>query len=176
MTLRGTFFVVVSAAVVCISCRVFAGSLSGFVEVSSSTLGAELEGCYVNSSYLCTDPNDGRVCSKKFNDYLSVKDNFSGYKVDLYSTQAGQNVCAFSMDMKLVDGALVRETSAGIVSLTRKGGVLRIDSPGVDPTALGIGVCGVHADIDGLEFPVSGKSSTFDECSSKFNSVKGGAL
>lgn len=168
MTLQKIFLVVV-AAVLCISCGVSAESSGSFIEVNNPGLGADFEGCYVSPSYLCTEPNTGKDCSKDFSDYLSVKRDGSAYRVDLYSTQADQNVCAFSKKMNLVDGALIWETLAGIVALGRSGDVLKIDSKGVDPTALGIGVCGVHADIDGLEFPVSGRLENFTECSSKFN-------
>ncbi|MDF3868560.1 hypothetical protein P3W53_29160 [Pseudomonas denitrificans (nom. rej.)] len=174
MNLQKFSILVIFAAAFCVSCGGYADSSRSSIKGSKSALGLGLEGCYVNSSYLCTDPDDGEDCSKKFKDYLSVKEEGSGYRVELHSTQAGQNVCAFSMEMTQINGALTRETSGGLVSLARKYDVLRIESKGVDPTALGIGVCGVHADIDGLAFPISGRLETSVECSSKFHSVEGG--
>ena len=161
----------VSETAFCFSFGVSADPLSKAAEESPSSWGKG--GCYVNSSYLCTYPKDGKSCSKRFYDYLSVNSSASGYRVSLYSVQANQNVCAFSIDMSLVGGALVRETSSGVISLTREDKALRFDSKGVDPTALGLGFCGVHADIDGLEFPLSGRIGPSSKCVSKFSSVEG---
>lgn len=43
------------------------------------------------------------------------------------------------------------------VSIESRAGVLRVSSSEVDPTPLGLGFRGAHAEIDGLEFPLSSK-------------------
>jgi len=47
---------------------------------------------------------------------------------------------------------LIYESELGVVSIERRDDILRISSGGIDSTALGLGFCGAHADIDGLGF------------------------
>lgn len=75
----------------------------------------------------------------------------------LESTQANQHVCAFSFLMKEAGRQLIYETAHGRIGLIRTEAELIISSRNVDPTALGLGICGAHADIDGLVFPWSSK-------------------
>ncbi|MFC4860564.1 hypothetical protein ACS8MQ_05355 [Pseudomonas sp. MAHUQ-62] len=121
-------------------------------------------GCYENESYLCTSPIDGASCSDEFHDYLSIGKSIFGYRVSLYSTQASQHVCSFSFDMQFVAGELFRGTGEGAIRLVRNGGDIIIRSQGVDPTALGLGICGAHADVDGLKFPLTKKNKNLLEC------------
>lgn len=71
---------------------------------------------------------------------------------------------SFTFQMDAVNGELVYKTQFGRVLLRRNGEALEISSQGVDPTALGLGVCGVHADIDGLKFPLASKSNIISAC------------
>lgn len=61
--------------------------------------------------------------------------------------------------MNLTGGKLVYKTKFGPVSLQRDSESVKISSRGLDPTALGVGVCGIHAGIDGLTFPLSSQST-----------------
>jgi len=92
-----------------------------------------------------------------FSDRLSIVEESTGYKVELHSTQARQHVCSFVLRMKPEGGKLIHDSVSGRVAIERRAGVLRVSSGGVDPTAAGLGVCGAHADIDGLTFSSSGK-------------------
>lgn len=115
------------------------------------------EGYYFKESTLCTSPNDGRDCSADFQDRLKIEKNPEGYLVALHSTQANQNICSFSFTMELIDGGLVHNTKLGPILLQADSNLLKLSSKGIDPTALGIGVCGIHANIDKLTFPLSSK-------------------
>ena len=117
------------------------------------------EGFYLKKSELCTSPINGSDCSEKFYDYLKIERVQQGYRVGLHSTQAYQNVCSFDFIMNLTDGKLVYKTKFGTVSLQRNSESVKISSRGLDLTALGIGVCGIHADIDGLTFPLLSHST-----------------
>ncbi|MCK1792055.1 hypothetical protein [Pseudomonas violetae] len=121
-------------------------------------------GYYLKKSELCTSPGSGDDCSEQFHDCLKVEPGRQGYLVKLYSTQADQNVCSFTFQMDAADGVLVYKTQFGRVLLQRNGESLEISSEGIDPTALGLGVCGVHADIDGLKFPLVSKSNAISAC------------
>jgi hypothetical protein len=122
-------------------------------------------GEYRTKSGLCTTPDDGASCAHEFEDCLSIKRSVDGYYVELHSTQASQNTCSFRVEMKAAkDGRLVLDTSVGSLSLLRKGDAIEVSSPGVDPTALGLGFCGAHADIDGLVFPLSAKKDVETPC------------
>jgi hypothetical protein len=114
---------------------------------------ASWEGTYTVSSLLCTSPEDGSNCSKIFSDSLQIRKKGNDYQVTLESTQANQHVCAFSFQMKVTGWSLVHETAYGRILVTRKKAGLTIISDNVDPTALGLGICGAHADINGLVFP-----------------------
>ena len=115
-------------------------------------------GHYFKKSELCTSPNDDNDCSEQFVDDLKIGKKHLGYMVKLHSTQANQSICSFEFYMILEDGKLIHNTQFGPVFLQKNADSLEISSKGVDPTALGLGVCGVHADIDGLKFPLPGKS------------------
>lgn len=113
-------------------------------------------GSYSMPSGLCIGPFSLEMettCSKEFRDQLTIQTDGDGYLVDLHSTQAYQHVCAFSFRMTEANGELFHATRFGPIRVRRVGGMLRVSSDGIDPSALGLGVCGVHADIDGLEFP-----------------------
>ncbi|VVN45851.1 hypothetical protein [Pseudomonas fluorescens] len=116
-------------------------------------------GDYLKNSDLCTSPSSGGSCSNQFSDRLKIEPAHQGYLVELYSTQADQHVCSFSVSMNLVNGMLVYKTKFGDVFIRKKGRSLEISSGGIDPTALGLGVCGAHADIDGLAFPLTSRVS-----------------
>jgi hypothetical protein len=122
-----------------------------------------LTGCHVKRSELCTSPHDGSSCSDQFQDTLNIEPNKQDYQVTLFSTQASQHVCSFSFQMSAINGALVHDTPYGPITIKLKDGSLNIYSKGIDPTALGLGICGVRADIDGLRFPMAGRVDR--ECS-----------
>lgn len=130
-----------------------------------STQPQDWSGCYRVKSNRCTSPVDGRDCSDQFSDYLKLESSGEGYIVGLYSTQANQNVCSFSFEMKTESSKkLVRDTMHGRISLLNNSRSLLISSEGVDSTALGLGICGVHADVDGLEFPLLSKLRSGAAC------------
>ncbi|WP_166359739.1 hypothetical protein [Pseudomonas akapageensis] len=114
-------------------------------------------GFYSKKSELCTLPNNGEDCSEQFRDHLKIESVRQGYLVELHSTQADQHVCSFLFEMDNVGQALIYKTHFGPVLIQRNGSFLEISSKGIDPTALGLGVCGAHAEIDGLRFPLSSK-------------------
>lgn len=114
-------------------------------------------GEYSNVSGYCIYVGTGEGCSDDFRDTLKIKRNPSGYFVELYSTQAGQHVCSFAFDMVVEGQALVYRSEFGVVRVEKKNGRLKVSSGGIDPTALGLGVCGAHADIDGLEYPIASR-------------------
>ncbi len=112
----------------------------------------------------CTPPSDEAPCSKELKDCLRIEPIRGAYHVEVYSTQAYQHICAFSIDMREEGGRLVFDSPLGQVSLRKAGNQLVIASDGIDPTAGGLGFCGVHADINGLEFPLSEKIETSARC------------
>lgn len=126
----------------------------------------EWSGRYLKKSELCTSPGNGSGCSERFNDCLEIKPEGSGYLVRLHSTQANQHVCFFSLQMDAVDGMLVHQTKFGSVFLMRTENFLEISSKGMDSTALGLGLCGAHADIDGLKFDISKRTNSVLKCMS----------
>jgi hypothetical protein len=113
------------------------------------------EGDYSKKSSLCTSPGSGEPCPEGFSDLLKIESVQGLYLVTLLSIQADQHVCSFSFHMGAIDGGLVYKSNVGNVLLRKTGESLKIFSSGIDPTALGLGVCGAHADIDGLEFPLA---------------------
>jgi hypothetical protein len=62
------------------------------------------------------------------------------------------------------DGKLIHETEFGQISLTLQGESIEISSKGVDPTALGLGICGIHADINELTYKIASKSTNESDC------------
>lgn len=131
------------------------------VAVASSSINAQAnfswEGTFRVGSLLCTSPENGSDCSDVFNESLEVRKKGEDYLVTPESTQANQHVCAFSFLMKEAGRHLIYETAHGRVRMIRTDAALIISSRNVDPTALGLGICGAHADIDGLVFPWSSK-------------------
>lgn len=121
-------------------------------------------GCYKQKSYLCTSPQDGSNCEDQFYDTLKITYNGPNYIVQLNSTQANQNICALKLEMTERDGKLIHGTEFGQISLTLKGESIVISSKGVDPTALGLGICGNHADINELTYKTASKSTNDSDC------------
>ena len=109
-------------------------------------------GSYSQASDLCTEPGSGRSCRDGFRDSLLIVEESLGYRVELHSTQAMQHVCSFVLHMKPEGGRLIHQSELGTVAIEKHAGALRFSSGGIDPTATGLGLCGTHADIDGLEF------------------------
>lgn len=139
----------------------------GNVDVERSLSSSfEWSGLYLKKSELCTSPVNGESCSEQFRDCLRIESGIQGYRVELHSTQADQHVCSFSLQMDAVDGVLGYQTQFGRILVKRNGDSLEISSKGIDPTALGLGVCGAHADIDGLKFSLARKSNTTSGCRS----------
>lgn len=116
-------------------------------------------GKYSKDSSFCTYAGSEESCSNSFRDTLKIRKNSSGYFVELYSIQAGQHVCSFAFQMAVKGGALEYDSKLGVVLIEKNYDLLIVSSGGVDPTALGLGVCGAHADIDGLEFPISSRAA-----------------
>ncbi|WP_396615012.1 hypothetical protein ACHZ97_11180 [Lysobacter soli] len=100
-----------------------------------------------------------------FDDCLSIRRGLDGYHVELRSTQAEQHVCAFDLTMKGSNERLTFESEFGPVAIVQEDEALQISSAGIDPTALGLGFCGAHADIDRLRFPLSAKREIRGGCS-----------
>lgn len=121
-------------------------------------------GCYKQKSYLCTSPQDGGNCENQFSDTLKITYKGPTYIVQLNSTQANQNICAFKLEMSESDGILIHETELGQISLILQGEFIEISSKGVDPTALGLGICGIHADINELTYKIASKSTNESDC------------
>jgi hypothetical protein len=121
-------------------------------------------GCYKQKSYLCTSPQDGSNCEDKFNDTLKITYTPPRYAVQLNSTQANQNICSFNFEMTESNGQLVHETEFGRILIFLKGNTIEISSKGIDPTALGLGVCGNHADINELTYSLANKSDNDPDC------------
>ncbi len=121
-------------------------------------------GCYKIRSTLYTSPVDGKSCTDVFADTLKVELVSQGYRVSLYSIQASQNVCSFSFDMNENNGSLVRMTEFGPVFLNSVSDHLALSSKGTDPIAIGLGVCGIDAEVDGLKFPLSSKQDIASIC------------
>lgn len=114
-------------------------------------------GLYLEKSERCTSLDGSVSCTEKFNDCLSIRPTALGFLVELNSTQAYQHVCSFSLVMEATGSELVYNSPAGQVLVKRSGDFLEFSSKGVDPTALGLGVCGAYADIDGLRFSIASK-------------------
>jgi len=142
-------------------------------EISGAIVGAEKQtsvndwvGLYLEKSELCTSLDGSANCTEKFNDCLSIRATALGFQVELNSTQAYQHVCSFSWVMEATGSELVYKSQAGQVLVKRRGNFLEVASEGIDPTVLGLGVCGAHADIDGLRFSIASKVSKSQQCSS----------
>lgn len=114
-------------------------------------------GEYSQESSLCTDPRGGRNCRDDFRDTLVIVKGSKGYRVELGSTQSMQHICSFVLTMVPGGERLIYESELGVVSIEKRSDVLRVSSGGIDSTALGLGFCGAHADIDGLEFSFLGR-------------------
>ena len=123
-------------------------------------------GLYLEKSELCTSLDGSASCAEKFKDCLSIKPTALGFLVELNSTQAYQHVCSFSLEMEATNTALIYQSQFGPVFVKRDGNFLEISSKGIDPTALGLSVCGTHADIDGLRFSIANKASSNSQCRS----------
>lgn len=123
-------------------------------------------GLYLEKSELCTSLDGSASCAEKFKDCLSIKPTALGFLVELNSTQAYQHVCSFSLEMEATNTALIYQSQFGPVLVKRDGNFLEISSKGIDPTALGLGVCGTHAEIDGLRFSIANKASSNSQCRS----------
>ena len=123
-------------------------------------------GLYLEKSELCTSLDGSASCAEKFKDCLSIKPTALGFLVELNSTQAYQHVCSFSLEMEATNTALIYQSQFGPVLVKRDGNFLEISSKGIDSTALGLGVCGAHADIDGLRFSIANKASNNSQCRS----------
>ncbi|WP_423359208.1 hypothetical protein [Pseudomonas citronellolis] len=121
-------------------------------------------GCYKQKSYLCTSPEDGSNCEDKFNDTLKITYKDPSYAVQLNSTQANQNICSFNFEMTESNGQLVHGTEFGRILIFLKGNTIEISSKGIDPTALGLGICGNHADINELTYSLANKSDNDSDC------------
>jgi len=119
---------------------------------AGSREGGVWPGEYSQASDLCTEPGSGCSCRDGFRDSLSIVEESLGYRVELHSTQAMQHVCAFVLHMKPEGGKLIHHSELGTVVIEQHAGALRVSSGRIDPTATGLGLCGTHADIDGLEF------------------------
>lgn len=122
-------------------------------------------GKYDVKSSLCSVPETGESCADDFDDCLSIRRGLDGYHVELRSTQAEQHVCAFDLTMKGSNERLTFESEFGPVAIVQEDEALQISSAGIDPTALGLGFCGAHADIDRLRFPLSAKREIRGGCS-----------
>ncbi|MFI7856315.1 hypothetical protein ACIF8Z_04870 [Pseudomonas promysalinigenes] len=109
-------------------------------------------GEYSQESSLCTDPGGGRDCRDEFRDTLVIVKESKGYRVELNSTQSMQHICSFVLTMEPDAERLIYKSELGVVSIERRDNVLKVSSGGIDSTTLGLGFCGAHADIDGLEF------------------------
>ncbi|MNO05353.1 hypothetical protein D3C81_2266980 [compost metagenome] len=68
--------------------------------------------------------------------------------------------------MEAAGSELVYKSQVGQVLVKQSGDFLEVSSKGVDPTALGLGVCGAHADIDGLKFSIASKVNRSVQCGS----------
>ena len=123
-------------------------------------------GLYVKKSELCTSSEGSASCTEEFNDCLSIRPAALGFQVALNSTQAYQHVCSFSWVMEAAGSELVYKSQVGQVLVKQSGDFLEVSSKGVDPTALGLGVCGAHADIDGLKFSIASKVNRSVQCGS----------
>lgn len=139
----------------------YGGDLDKFPAIAAAETFSWL-GYYSQQSERCTEPATNASCADQFRYQLKIKPWNQRYKVELLSTQADQHVCSFSFFMDVVDGELVHETELGRVLVRRNDVSLEITSKNIDPTALGLGVCGAHADIDGLTFPLA--SQCLHEC------------
>ncbi|GAA5079326.1 hypothetical protein GCM10025759_27350 [Lysobacter panacisoli] len=124
----------------------------------------ELDGYYRMNAIRCTPAGEHAPCRGELKDCLRIETYRGSHRVEVYSTQAYQHVCAFSIEMRGVNGELVYDSPLGQVILRRVGNQLVIASDGIDPTAGGLGFCGAHADIDMLAFPLSGKVETDAQC------------
>ncbi|NMX66888.1 hypothetical protein HBO15_05950 [Pseudomonas sp. WS 5111] len=141
----------------CVLAVVFASAKARGGEGAKAGLDITWTGEYSKDSSFCTYVGSEESCSNSFRDTLKVRKNSSGYFVELYSTQADQHVCSLAFQMAVKGGALEYDSKFGLVLIEKKYDLLKVSSGGVDPTALGLGVCGAHADIDGLEFPISSR-------------------
>lgn len=145
------------------SSQKISGTIAGAKKQTSAN---DWIGLYLEKSELCTSLDGSANCTEKFHDCLSIRPTALGFQVELNSTQAYQHVCSFSWVMEATDSELVYKSQAGQVLVKQRGNFLEVVSEGIDPTALGLGVCGAHADIDGLRFSIASKVSSSLQCGS----------
>jgi hypothetical protein len=110
------------------------------------------EGNYKTPSIRCTSPIDGSDCSAMFIDTMSIRKTDKAFTIELNSTQANQHTCALEVNMSEEDNVLVYPTDQGKIVIESSSAGLSIVSTGIDPTAMGLGICGAHANINGLKF------------------------
>lgn len=121
------------------------------------------EGYYELESPLCSDTETWGPCNKEFKDCIFVKNATNGWRVELYSIQAMQNICAFSLRMNQVGEKLIYyDENGGEITLQKQEGKLILSSLGIDPRKAGF--CGAHAGIDGISFPLSTKKYVGKRC------------
>lgn len=152
----------------CAEAEIFFGDEMSGVNAEASKPASVINwtGFYLEKSELCTSLDGSATCAENLNDCLNIKPIALGFLVELNSTQAYQHVCSFSLEMEATNTALIYQSQFGQVLVRRNGSFLEISSKGTDPTALGLGVCGAHADIDGLRFSIANKSSNDSQCGS----------
>lgn len=120
-------------------------------------------GYYEIESPLCSDAENWGPCRSEFKDCILVENVENSWHVELYSVQAMQSICAFSLQMHHAGGKLIySDGKGGEISLQEKGGRLTLSSLGLDPGKAGF--CGVHAGIDGVSFPLSIKKPVDKRC------------
>lgn len=129
---------------------------------SSSMDALDWIGHYEIDSPLCSDPETWGQCRGEFKDCISVESSAGGWNVELYSVQAMQNLCAFSLLMHQVGGKLVYDDGkGGEIILQEREGKLVLSSLGLDPGKAGF--CGAHG-IDGVSFPISSRKPVHKRC------------
>ncbi len=129
-------------------------------------------GHYEIRSPLCSDAETWGECKSEFKDCLLIENSSDGWNIELYSIQAAQNLCAFSIPMHQVGGVLVySDGKDGEIILQEFDGSLVFSTHGIDPGRAGF--CGAHSGIDGISFPFSSKNSIhkkyFDEKEDEVN-------
>jgi hypothetical protein len=147
---------------------------AGLVPAPASSVKGKIKwaGYYEVEGPLCSDTETWGPCHREFKDCILVRNSENGWHVELYSVQAVQSICAFSLQMHQVGGKLVySDGKGGEITIQEEGQRLVLSSLALDPGKAGF--CGAHAGIDGISFPMSSKKSVDKRCFAENNDVMG---
>lgn len=136
--------------VMCLSAQVNSQELQG-----SESLAMRIQGYYSSSSANCTKNSKVRgrfvSCKKESKDCLLIKKiTETTASVEIYSTQAGQHLCAVNGTANIANGKMFLDVENQRINFQINGNYVELKQS--VPPGEPIENCGAHAKFDGLKF------------------------